>query len=167
MLLSDTHFHTDEWILRGMEAADEIWHAGDIGDLGLYDTAGKMGKPFIGVYGNIDGAEVRSVLPLQQHFRCEGLNVFMQHIAGYPGSYNASALAEIRKHRPDIFICGHSHILKVQRDPNYGHLHINPGAAGLKGFHQIRTYISFTLEAGKMINVNIHEKDKHNEAVQA
>jgi putative phosphoesterase len=160
MLLSDTHFCCDNWILRGAEQADEVWHAGDIGDLKLFDAIQAQNKTFRGVYGNIDSAEVRSILPETSSFRCEGLKVSMMHIAGFPAKYKQQALSLIQQIKPDIFICGHSHILKVVRDKKLHHLHLNPGAAGLKGFHQVRTFISFTLADGKITDMNIHEKDR-------
>lgn len=139
--------------------ADEVWHAGDLGDLAFYDQLLEHKKCVRAVYGNIDNDVSRRTLPEEVSFKIEGLQIYMRHIAGYPGKYNQAALKAITRYQPDIFVCGHSHVLKVVRDPHYGHLHLNPGSAGLKGFHQIRTLLTFTLTNGKVINMNVHEKE--------
>lgn len=158
-LISDTHFFSDEWMLNTALQADEVWHAGDIGDLDFYDQLKEHNKAVRAVYGNIDNDVVRRTLPEELCFTTEGVRVCMRHIAGYPGKYNQAAIRALNSCQPDIFVCGHSHILKVVRDPHFGHLHLNPGAAGLKGFHRIRTLLTFTLTNGKVIHMNVHEKE--------
>jgi len=144
-LLSDTHGYLDERILTYMGDCDEIWHAGDIGNL---ETAKKLSglKPLRAVSGNIDGTDLRHDYPVKLRFRCEQVEVLIIHIGGYPGHYTTEARKEIISLTPKLFISGHSHILKVIYDPKYQLLHINPGAAGIQGFHQIRTLIRFTID---------------------
>jgi len=144
-LLSDTHGYLDERILTYLEECDEIWHAGDIGN---FETAQQLSvlKPLRAVSGNIDGTELRQDYPLRLRFKCEEVEVLIIHIGGYPGHYTTEALREIISSTPKLFISGHSHILKVIYDPKYQLLHINPGAAGIQGFHQIRTLIRFTID---------------------
>ncbi len=149
-LLSDTHSYLDDKIFTYFEACDEIWHAGDIGTLELADKLAAF-KPLRAVYGNIDGHEIRKVHPENQQFKCENLNVWITHIGGYPGHYAIDIREEIKRNPPDLFICGHSHILKVMRDPKLNNmLHINPGAAGINGFHKVKTIVRFTVDR-KMI----------------
>ena len=144
-LLSDTHSYLDDRILEYLSECDEIWHAGDIGNV---ETAQKLTgtKPLRAVCGNIDGTELRHDFPERQSFCCEGVRVLIIHIGGYPGHYTPEARKEIISSNPKLFISGHSHILKVIYDPKYQLLHINPGAAGIQGFHQIRTLIRFTID---------------------
>ena len=144
-LLSDTHGYLDERILTYMGECDEIWHAGDIGNL---ETAHQLSdiKPLRAVSGNIDGTELRQDYPVSLRFRCEQVDVLIIHIGGYPGHYSPEARKEISFSTPKLFISGHSHILKVIYDQKYQLLHINPGAAGIQGFHQIRTLIRFTID---------------------
>lgn len=156
MLLSDTHSHVDERIFAHAEAADEIWHAGDIGSVRVSDALEKV-KPFRAVYGNIDGQALRIRYPEMQEFECEGVSVLMRHIAGYPGKYNAKTRYLLDRVKPKLFICGHSHILKVVYDKKREHLHMNPGAAGKAGFHQMRTMLRFELNAGKIENAQVIE----------
>jgi len=159
LLLSDTHGHLDDAILRHVQEADQVWHAGDLGSLELADKIASL-RPFKAVYGNIDNSETRLVYPEDLIFETEGLKVAMTHIAGYPGTYSARAKNLITTHQPHVFICGHSHILKVMKDPKLGHLHINPGAAGVHGFHIYRTMIRFRIEDGRIIAPEVIELGK-------
>jgi putative phosphoesterase len=155
-LLSDTHGYLDERILFHLNDCDEIWHAGDIGDAELSDKLSKF-KTLKAVFGNIDGTELRQMHPKDLHFRCEGVKVFMTHIGGYPGSYSAGIKQKIIDVKPDLFICGHSHILKVMPDKNLRLLHMNPGAAGKHGFHKIRTLLKFEINGKKIENLRVIE----------
>ena len=150
-LLSDTHGFLNERIFSFFENVDEIWHAGDFGNI---ETADKLAafKPLKAVYGNIDGHSIRAQAPELLCFDCEGLKVLMTHIAGYPGRYNAQARAWIAQHKPQLVVCGHSHILKVMQDKKNNHLHMNPGAAGISGFHKIRTMLRFEINKGGIEN---------------
>ena len=156
LLLSDTHGHLDEKNLKYVRLADEVWHAGDIGDLAVTDELKKL-KPLRAVYGNIDNAEARSEFPLNNRFWCEKVDVLITHIGGYPGKYNASIREELQKNPPKLFICGHSHILKVIFDKKLNLLHMNPGAAGIHGFHQVRTMLRFEIDGDKIQNLEIIE----------
>lgn len=158
-LLSDTHSHMDAAILEYLESCEEIWHAGDIGAYEVVDQL-SASKPFRAVYGNIDDQSIRTTFPLDLRFELESLSVWMTHIAGYPGKYNKRVREQLQQQVPDIFICGHSHILKVMADPKFGHLHINPGAAGHHGFHQMRTLIRFSIDAGKVKDMEVVELGK-------
>ncbi len=144
-LLSDTHGFMDDRILAYLKPCDEIWHAGDIGNT---ETAQKLStlKPFRAVCGNIDGSGLRSEYPVKLRFICEEVDVLMIHIGGYPGHYTPEVRKEIYSSAPKLFISGHSHILKVIYDQRNQLLHINPGAAGIQGFHQIRTLVRFTID---------------------
>lgn len=160
LLLSDTHGYLDETILKYARGADEIWHAGDFGDSLVSDTLSGITK-LRGVYGNIDGQELRKMHPLELFFEVEGFKVFMIHIGGYPGKYPASVRDKILQHRPDIFICGHSHILKVVRDMSFNKMIcLNPGAAGKNGFHQERTMLRMELIKGKVENLEVIQLGK-------
>ncbi|TLF45620.1 metallophosphoesterase family protein [Maribacter aurantiacus] len=150
LLLSDTHSHLDETILKYAAMADEIWHAGDIGSLEVCDALSAL-KPLRAVYGNIDDHSIQQEYPLNNRFMCEEVDVWITHIGGYPPKYNPNTRGEIKKKPPKLFICGHSHILKVMWDKNVGLLHMNPGACGKHGFHQVRTMLRFTID-GKEIN---------------
>jgi putative phosphoesterase len=156
LLLSDTHGYLDDAILEHVKAADEVWHAGDIGTTDVCDTISKY-KPLKGVYGNIDDHVIRKIFPLTNVFECEGLRVSMIHIGGYPGRYAAAVKEFIQQTKPQLFICGHSHILRVMRDPQLNLLHMNPGAAGIHGFHKIRTMIRFKVESGTIKDVEAIE----------
>ena len=155
-IISDTHSHIDERIAHHLKNCNEIWHAGDIGDIAVTDALNKI-APVRGVYGNIDGGVLRTVFPLNQFFEVEGMKVYMTHIAGKPGSYPARVSAEIRKFRPNIFVCGHSHICMVKQNPTFQLLHINPGAAGVQGFHKVRTLLRMDLDKGKVSNLEVVE----------
>jgi len=159
LLLSDTHSHIDDTILKYVNQADEVWHAGDIGNLVVTDTIKKL-KPLRAVYGNIDDDKARIEFPLNNRFFCENVEVWITHIGGYPGKYNQAIRAEIQKKPPKLFICGHSHILKVQFDKKLNLLHMNPGAAGIYGFHQMRTMLRFEIDGDKIQNLEIIEMGK-------
>lgn len=149
-LLSDTHGYLDDDILDYFSECDQIWHAGDFGTLEVSQRLSDF-KPLRGVYGNVDDASIRSLHPLHDRFDCEGVDVWMTHIGGYPGRYDRAVSKKIRENPPDLFICGHSHILRVMRDGKLGQmLHFNPGAAGRHGFHVMRTMLRFEIDAGKV-----------------
>ena len=147
-IISDTHCWFDDPLKKFLEPVDEIWHAGDFGNeetlLQIADF-----KPLKGVYGNCDGTQVRGRVPYTQLFECGGKRVLMMHIGGYPGRYDYKAFQLINAHLPDIFVCGHSHILKVIFDKKYNMLTVNPGAAGIQGFHQVRTAIRVHIDERK------------------
>ncbi len=155
-LLSDTHNYLDPKIFKYFESCHQIWHAGDIGTISIADELSKI-KPVIAVYGNIDGQDVRKVYPKNQRFMCEGVDVFMTHIGGYPHRYSSEAQVEIKRSPPKLFICGHSHILKVMFDSTYKLLHINPGAAGIHGFHKVKTFVRFTIEGDQIKDLEVIE----------
>lgn len=156
LLLSDTHGYIDQQILKFVKQADEVWHAGDIGNLQVTDTIKKL-KPLRAVFGNIDGTDARTEFPLDNRFTVEDVSVWMTHIGGYPYKYNYRIKEDLAKNPPKLFICGHSHILKVQYDKKLNLLHLNPGAAGMQGFHKIRTMLRFHLENGEIKNMEIIE----------
>ncbi|MFY7937768.1 MAG: metallophosphoesterase family protein [Flavobacterium sp.] len=156
LLLSDTHSHIDDTILKYVKLADEVWHAGDIGDLKVTDTIKKL-KPLRAVFGNIDNYEARLEFPLNNRFLCEGLSVLITHIGGYPGKYSPAIREEITQNPPKLFICGHSHILKVMFDKKLNCLHMNPGAAGISGFHQKRTMLRFEIDGDKIQSLEVIE----------
>ena len=158
-LLSDTHSHIDNSILKHLETCDEIWHAGDIGDVAVLDQL-KAFKPTRAVYGNIDSKTIRQECPLHQRFTCEHVDVWMTHIGGYPKRYSPYLRDEIRKNPPKLFICGHSHILKVMFDKDLSLLHMNPGAAGKHGFHQVRTLLRFTIDGHEIKDLEVVELGK-------
>ncbi|WP_166385714.1 metallophosphoesterase family protein [Polaribacter sp. 11A2H] len=159
LLLSDTHSFIDAQILKFVKQADEVWHAGDIGNLEVTDTIKKL-KPLRAVFGNIDGADARSEFPLDTKFEVENVTVWITHIGGYPNRYDLRIREEIKVNPPKIFISGHSHILKVQYDKKLNLLHLNPGAAGNHGFHKVRTMLRFTLENGEVKDMEIIELAK-------
>ena len=159
LLLSDTHGHLDQKILKYIDGADEVWHAGDIGTTAVADGISKI-KPLRGVYGNIDGHELRSQFPENQIFSCQGVKVLMTHIGGYPGRYNPRVKKLIQEEKPQLYICGHSHILKVMKDRKNKLLHMNPGACGIQGFHKLKTLLRFKLNKGKIENLEAIELGK-------
>lgn len=159
LLLSDTHSYIDDRILHYAQQADEVWHAGDIGDLKV-TTSLKNLKPLQAVYGNIDDANARLEFPLDAVFNCEGVKVWITHIGGYPGKYSARIKEGFLQYKPNLFICGHSHILKVQFDKQFNCLTLNPGAAGIYGFHQMRTMLRFEIENSKIQNLEVIELGK-------
>jgi uncharacterized protein len=156
LLLSDTHSHIDETILKYVALADEVWHAGDIGNLLVTDTLKQL-KPLRAVFGNIDDDKARIEFPLHNRFMCEGVDVWITHIGGYPGKYNQNIREDLVKNPPKLFICGHSHILKVQFDQKLNLLHMNPGACGKSGFHTIRTMLRFTIDGDKIQELEVIE----------
>ena len=156
LLLSDTHSFIDDVILKYAKKADEIWHAGDIGNIDVYDKLEKITKTRA-VYGNIDDYVIRSAIKEVNTFICEKVKVSMIHIAGKPPYYNRKSKLIIRQEKPKIFICGHSHILKVEFDKVNNVLFINPGAAGRHGFHKKRTMIRFEINEEKIKNMEVIE----------
>ncbi|MGB5982248.1 MAG: metallophosphoesterase family protein [Nonlabens sp.] len=159
LLLSDTHSHIDDWIMKHVAWADEVWHAGDIGDLKVTDQITAK-KTLRAVSGNIDDAKARQQFPENNRFNCEGVDVWITHIGGYPNRYNIRVREEIKNNPPDLFICGHSHILKVMRDKKLDLLHMNPGAVGIHGFHKKRTMLRFEINSGKIANLEVVEKER-------
>ena len=160
-LLSDTHDFVPERLFFFFEQVDEIWHAGDFGSLNTADTLAEF-KPLRGVYGNIDGQELRSVYPLHQRFTCEEVKVWMTHIGGYPGRYERYVKPEIYTNPPNLFISGHSHILKVIYDKKLDLLHMNPGAAGYKGFHKMMTALRFVIDGKNIRDLEVWEIPRTN-----
>lgn len=159
LLLSDTHSYIDQRILEFAKQADEVWHAGDIGDIQVANELKKQSF-FRAVYGNIDDSKVRQAYPLDNRFTCEGVSVWITHIGGYPGRYNARVRSLIYKDPPKLFITGHSHILKVMNDKKLGLLHMNPGAIGKYGFHKKRTMLRFVIEGKEIKNLEVIEYER-------
>jgi hypothetical protein len=155
-LLSDTHNYLDDAVFRHFETCDEIWHAGDFGTAEIADKL-KAFKPLRGVYGNIDGYDIRSVYPEKLRFTCEEVKVLMIHIGGYPGKYTPLAKAALLEEPAQLFISGHSHILKIQYDPKMGCLHINPGAAGRQGWHKVSTLVRFVIDGKDIRDAEVIE----------
>ena len=155
-LLSDTHSHLDDSILKQAQWSDEIWHAGDIGENSVLEELESI-KKVRGVYGNIDGHYIRSALPEVNTFEIQGLKFMMVHIGGYPPKYNKYSKSLILEYKPDVFVTGHSHILKVMRDKAAKLIYLNPGAAGQYGFHKKRTLLRFKIELGSLIDLEIVE----------
>ncbi|RYY30255.1 MAG: metallophosphoesterase [Chitinophagaceae bacterium] len=155
-LISDTHSFLDEQVFRLFAPCTEIWHAGDFGTI---EVAQKLNdfRPLTGVYGNIDGHEIREVYPEVQRFTRSGLNVMMTHIGGYPPKYHPGIVKLLRDDPPQLFICGHSHILKIMFDQKLKCLHMNPGAAGKQGWHTMRTVIRFDIDDGHVKNCEVIE----------
>ncbi|HRE50368.1 MAG TPA: metallophosphoesterase family protein [Flavitalea sp.] len=158
-LLSDTHHYLDENIFRHFEHCDEIWHGGDFGTAELAEKLSSF-KPLKAVYGNIDGYDIRSLFPETLRWRCEQVDVLMTHIGGYPGRYAPAVKAEMLRAAPQLFISGHSHILKIMYDKSYGCLHINPGAAGKQGWHQMRTIVRFAIDGDDIRDCEVIELGK-------
>ena len=156
ILLSDTHHSLDERFYPYFKKADEIWHAGDIGDLSVTDKL-KTFAPIKAVWGNIDNSTIRNEFKGNLYFKCEKVNVMMTHIGGYPGRYEKKILSIIEQANPDLFICGHSHILKVINDKELDLLHMNPGAIGKHGLHRVRTMIQFEINDKKIENLSVIE----------
>ena len=159
--MSDTHSHLDPKVFQYFDSCDEIWHAGDFGNIKLLDQL-KAFKPLRGVYGNIDGNDIQAEVPLDLRFECEGLPVFMTHIGGYPGRYHPRVRKILEQDPPinGLFISGHSHILKVMPDKALQFLHINPGACGNEGWHQVKTLMRFNIDQGKIDQVEVIEIGK-------
>lgn len=155
-LISDTHNYLDPSVFEYFKNCDEIWHAGDFGSSTIADEL-KAFKPLRGVYGNIDGNDIKSLYPEQLAFMCEDVKIMMRHIGGYPPKYNPETKKEILIHRPQLFISGHSHILKVMFDEKLNCLHINPGAAGKHGWHKMRTLIRFAINGRNIQDCEVIE----------
>jgi putative phosphoesterase len=155
-LISDTHSHLEESVFKYFEPCDEIWHAGDIGDVSVVDQLEAF-RPLRAVYGNIDDGPLRRRFPEDLRFSVEGVEVFMTHIGGYPGRYNRRVRAILQTEPPDLYICGHSHILKVMPDKKLGFLHVNPGAAGNHGFHKVKTIVRFSVDQGHIKDFEVIE----------
>ncbi|MAX79426.1 MAG: YfcE family phosphodiesterase [Crocinitomicaceae bacterium] len=155
-LISDTHGFLDQRVFHHFKDVDEIWHAGDIGDIAVTDKLEAF-KPLRAVYGNIDNHVIRVTHPLHQRFTIENTDVWITHIGGYPNRYAPPVREEIYNNPPDLFICGHSHILKVMYDKDINCLHMNPGAAGNHGFQKVRTLIRFTIDNGEFKDVEVIE----------
>lgn len=158
-LISDTHGHFESSIFEYFKTCDEVWHAGDIGEGNILDTLKKF-KPLKAVFGNVDTQTTQQELPENLWMECEGLRILLTHIAGAPPNYNARVKKLLSQHKPDVLIAGHSHILKVERDPNYKLIFINPGAAGNHGFHVMKTIMRFEIENKQLKNVEVIELGK-------
>lgn len=158
-ILSDTHHHLDDKIIKHLEECDEIWHAGDIGSIDVSDRLSAI-KPLKAVYGNIDDHIIRASHPEVNTFKCEKANVLIKHIVGYPGKYYQDVPDLIKQHSPNILIAGHSHILKVMHDKKNDLLFINPGAAGKNGFHHVRTLVRFTVDGADFKDLEVVELGK-------
>jgi putative phosphoesterase len=155
-LLSDTHHFLDENIFKHFESCDEIWHAGDFGTSAIAEKLAAF-KPLRGVFGNIDGQDIRTTYPEKLRWQSEGVKVFMTHVGGYPPRYNPTVKKELETDTPGLFICGHSHILKVMYDERLHCLHMNPGAAGRQGWHTVRTVIRFAIDGSNMKDCEVIE----------
>lgn len=160
-LLSDTHGHWDERLATFFKDCDEIWHAGDIGSFEVADSISSF-KTFKAVHGNIDDHKMRTVYPNIQRFKCEEVDVLMTHIGGMPSRYEQSVVGIIEVNPPNLFICGHSHILKVMYDKKRGFLYMNPGAAGISGFHKFRTAIRFLIDGNEIKDLEVLEIPRAN-----
>lgn len=155
-LISDTHGHIDDRILHHLAGCDEIWHAGDIGSLTVTDALATV-APLLAVHGNIDDQLIRREFPEHQHVVREGMSIWMTHIGGRPGRYAKGIRHGLGEHRPGLFVCGHSHLLMVKKDPSWGGLYLNPGAAGRQGFHRMRTLLRFSLRDGAILDPEVVE----------
>jgi len=159
-LLSDTHSYLDPRVFEYFKDCDEVWHAGDVGDISLI-TQLKSFKSLRAVFGNIDDKEIQHTFPEDLWFTLEGITIWMTHIGGSPPNYNPRIKKILKEKIPDVFICGHSHILRVKRDPNFNNmLYLNPGAAGNHGFHTIKTLVRFDIVKGKIENMEVIELGK-------
>ena len=158
-LLSDTHGFVHPRTAEFFGSCDEIWHAGDIGNIATADKLNAI-KPLRAVHGNIDDALVRQTYPAVLSFNCEDVKVLITHIGGYPGHYHAEAKRAIESQKPQLFISGHSHILKVQFDQKYNLLHINPGAAGQSGWHKVITFVRFTINGNQITDLEVFEAER-------
>ena len=156
-LLSDTHGYLDPKVFQHFKDCDELWHAGDIGTLALAEALENF-KPLKAVYGNIDDKKLQSKFPEDLFFRCEEINVWITHIGGVPPTYNSRIKKILKTHIPNLFICGHSHVLRIKRDPNFNNmLYVNPGAAGNQGFHSMKTLIRFDVNGNAIQNMEVVE----------
>lgn len=163
-LISDTHSYLEPKAIKYLRECDEIWHAGDVGDLSVIEQLNRI-KPTKGVYGNIDGQEIRKLFPKNLRFFCEGVDVWITHIGGYPNRYSQDVRDEIRVNPPQLFISGHSHIVKVMFDKKLNLLHINPGSAGKSGFHKVKTLVRFTIDRKEIRDLDIIELGPKSETV--
>lgn len=164
-LISDTHHYLDPQIAEYFSGVDEIWHAGDFGSIAIVRELEEI-APVTGIYGNIDGADIRDVFPLEQKFTKDGLDVFMTHIGGTPGRYALPVKKRLEKDPPDLFICGHTHILKIGRDMEKGGMiYMNPGAAGRHGFQEYRTIVRFSIDQGAVGEVEVVNLGKRSENI--
>ena len=159
LLLSDTHGHLDDKIIKYVNQADEVWHAGDIGKKEIINYLTEL-KPLKAVFGNIDDKKIRLITKEFLYFNYEKNKILITHIAGYPGKYNKNVNRLISLYEPNILVCGHSHILKVMYDKKNKHLHLNPGAAGISGFQNIRTMLRFKLDSDKIKELEVIELGK-------
>jgi hypothetical protein len=162
LLISDSHGWLDEKLIKHIKNCDEVWHAGDIGNINFCKNIESF-KPFKAVYGNIDGHDLRSQFGENECFCCEEVKVVMTHIGGSPGKYPARVKDLLNIHKPNIYIAGHSHILKVIYDHQFQLLHLNPGACGIQGFHQVKTALRFEINTKEIKNLEIVEFGKRNE----
>ena len=158
-LISDSHSYLDHKTIEHLKEVDEVWHAGDVGDVSILDLLPK-GKMLRGVYGNIDDAAVQEILPEWLEFEVEGVKILMTHIGGKPPRYAKGVKERIKSSKAQVFVCGHSHICKVELDRELHCLYMNPGAVGLQGFHPIRTLLLFDLSEGKVTNLRVVELGK-------
>ena len=158
-LISDTHNFLDEAVFKHFEKCDEIWHAGDFGNISIANKLAAF-KPLKGVFGNIDGNDIRTVYPETLRWTCEEVTVYMTHIGGYPPKYNPVVKKELTAAPPKLFITGHSHILKIMYDDSLQCLHMNPGAAGMQGWHKVRTVIRFVIDGNNMRDCEVIELGK-------
>lgn len=156
LLLSDTHGYVDDHMMKYVKESDEVWHAGDIGTTQVTDTISSQ-KPLRAVFGNIDNHELRLSFPEELLFECEDISIYMTHIGGRPGRYAKGISKKIKSIKPKIFICGHSHILKIQYDKVNQLLFINPGAIGKHGFHKVRTMVRFEIDKSDIKNMEVIE----------
>jgi putative phosphoesterase len=158
-LLSDTHGFLDEKIFVHFKDCHELWHAGDFGDMSLIERLQAF-KPLRGVYGNIDSQAIRNIFPEVNIFTCEGVRVMMKHIGGYPPNYNKETKRQLTVEKPQLFISGHSHILKIIYNERLQCLHMNPGACGRQGWHKVRTLIRFTIDGNDIRDCDVIELGK-------
>ncbi len=156
LLISDTHSHLDDKLIKHIAEANEVWHAGDIGNKEVTESIKKI-KPLKAVYGNIDDQDIRKEFPKNLIFMCEEVKIFMTHICGQPSNYNKEVKDVLKEEKPQVFICGHSHILKVMYQKQYEVLHLNPGACGSHGFHQIKTALRFVIDKDQIKDLAIIE----------
>ena len=162
-IISDTHNYFDDKLMRFLDSVDEVWHAGDFGSIETADRIAAF-KPLVGVYGNCDGGATRITYPEFRVWECEDVKVMMTHIGGYPGRYDLKTYARLQSARPKIFVAGHSHILKVQYDRALDLLFVNPGAAGQRGFHNVRTAVRFTIDGEQICDMVVGEWEKDHAA---
>jgi putative phosphoesterase len=158
-ILSDTHAYIDDRIFEHFACCDQLWHCGDWGSMEVVNKFQNF-KALQGVWGNIDGYDIRQIFPKHNRFICEGADVWLTHIGGYPGKYDSEVMPEIFNNPPQLFVCGHSHILKIKFDKRLNVLHINPGAAGKYGFHLVQTLVRLDIDNGEFKNLEVIELQK-------